>query len=46
MHHNAFGQRLLAAERITRFVPIDDRFYDAIRKMDQEAAGVRFTPSP
>jgi phosphonate transport system substrate-binding protein len=46
MHHNSLGQHLLAAERITRFVPIDDRFYDAIRKMDQEAAGLRFTPSP
>jgi phosphonate transport system substrate-binding protein len=46
MHHNPSGQQLLAAERMARFVAVDDRFYDAIRQMDQEALGVSFTTSP
>jgi phosphonate transport system substrate-binding protein len=46
MHHTPYGQRLLAAERMARFVPIDDHFYDAIRQMDQEAVGVSLTTPP
>jgi phosphonate transport system substrate-binding protein len=46
MHHNPSGQRLLATEPLARFVTVDDRFYDAIRQMGQEALGVSFTPSP
>jgi phosphonate transport system substrate-binding protein len=46
MHRHPAGQRLLATERMARFVPVDDRFYDAIRQMDQEAVGVTFTTSP
>jgi phosphonate transport system substrate-binding protein len=45
MHRNPSGQQLLAAERMARFVPVDDRFYDAIRQLDQEALGVSLTTS-
>jgi hypothetical protein len=31
---------------MARFVPVDDRFYDPIRQMDQAAVGVTFTTSP
>jgi hypothetical protein len=46
MHHRPSGQRLLAAERMARFVPIDDHFYNAISQMDQEAFGVSLTTPP
>jgi phosphonate transport system substrate-binding protein len=45
MHNNPAGRRLLATERMARFVPVDDRFYDAIRQMHQEALGVKLTTS-
>ena len=40
MRRSPSGQRLPAAERMARFITVDDRFYDAIRQMDQEALGV------
>jgi phosphonate transport system substrate-binding protein len=40
MHRDRAGQSLLAAERVARFIPISDRWYDGIRQMYQEATGV------
>lgn len=42
MHRDRAGQKLLATERIARFIPIGDRWYDSIRQMHQEAGGVIF----
>lgn len=40
MHRNTQGQTLLAAHGIARFVPVDDRAYDDIRRMDRQAVRV------
>jgi phosphonate transport system substrate-binding protein len=40
MHQDAQGHTLLTAHGIARFVPVDDRAYDDIRRMDRLAATV------
>jgi phosphonate transport system substrate-binding protein len=40
MHRNPQGRALLTTEWIARFVQVDDRVYDDIRRMDQRAADV------
>jgi ABC-type phosphate/phosphonate transport system substrate-binding protein len=40
MHMDPRGRALLAAGRIARFAHVDDRAYDPIRLMDQQAMRV------
>lgn len=44
MHEDGRGREILAAALTDRFVPVTDADYDAIRRMTQAAAPVRWTP--
>jgi phosphonate transport system substrate-binding protein len=40
MHHDPAGKAILAAGQVRRFVPVEDKDYDAIRDMAQKAGCV------